>query len=209
MENNEHSKNSNPKPHFENQFAPHQRPSTNYQNLPPIIQQIFENAIPPPPLPMMTKPMNSWNYLNKKPNPNIETANQPSAESTSDKTNGNTEESTEASQMSAQSMQNVLESAQTSAVFPSENGNFMSGSPFPNKPVNSIFVYSTAPLFQASYFNQFNSFIPFIPSGIYNNPFNQNASPQSINRPMKSEDEHEEKSNSVKNIIIKLGEFRP
>lgn len=194
-----------------NQFASNQRPSSNYQNLPPIIQQIIDTAVPPP-SPILADQMNVWYYdPTKQPNTDnvLNMANKPSTEKPSEESNISSEKpSQEPAETPASTIQTTPVSVQK-PVPQDVNGNVivMTHTPVSTRPVNSIFLHSSAPLFQAAYYNQYNSFIPYIPPGIYNQrfPFNQNIPPQNFNGPMNSENNSQK---LTKDIIIKVGEFR-
>lgn len=192
-------------PYIQYQFAPHNRPSSN-QNLPPIVLELLESAMPP----ISSEQMNVLNYADPPmADENIQNmANKPLSEKPNiDQNMSNAEKPSQESTNSMQNMPNLSGSTQKPLmpVDSSINGHGLSKPP--SKPFNSIFLYSTAPMFQTAYYNQYNSFIPYIPSA-FGSPFplNQNIPPQIYQKPMNFAP-NTEKPNLTKNLIIKLGEF--
>lgn len=189
-------------PNIQYQFASHIRPSSN-QNLPPIVLELLESAVHP----ILPEQMN---YISTKPpmaDNNMQSmSNEPLSEKPIVENMSNAEKPT---QEPTNAMPNILAATQKPMmhVDSSTNAPFLTRPPVSGKPFNSIFLYSTAPLFQTAYYNQYNSFVPYIPRVFGPSfPLNQNIPPETFQKPMNSAS-NIEKPNLTKNVIIKLGEF--
>lgn len=185
------------------QFALYPNPSAANFNLPPIIAQTLEMAAaaPPPPLPLLssTNPLNFNSMPMSMPMANINNVvNANNKPIFNDPVDAQSDEHTDKPSQPTESP-NPVSIAQNSVI---PHGGLSTNANSLTKPIDTAkaykptFVYAN-PLYQATIYNQYNTFIPY---GGLLYPFYQNIQSQSRKNLSKSK----EKSPKRRNIIINI-----
>lgn len=195
------------RPNFQFGFYPN--PSLVNLNLPPIIAQTLEMAAaaPPPPLPLLstTKPLNSnaMPMTMSNENSGINAHNKPTVNDPVDEQIEKQSEKPSQSTESPDSMLNSHDSDDNTEISQSEsstNANTLA------KPIETVKEYKPMflfgnPLYQSSFFHQYNTFIPY-----YLYPFNRNNMESKTRKySMKSKrNRSPQKSTPAKTIVINI-----